>query len=256
MSYNISDASYFDPGPVAYPDEPFEPVPGWGMRPNMAGPRRVGVGAFSVTLGVAPRIASEVRNGLTFITQAAAKALALSLRTFAPAPGSVLLVNKSTTTSKPAFVQSSDPVSVMLMAAPKQVGYETHAIVLGPAAVIQAASVQAAGQAAKLAAVFNKPKPKPALLTPISITPPRHEASVPTTQGQGSGFPVDVGGGGSGFPTDTGGSGNAMDAGPILADVQQTALAATPAWVVPVVVGFSALALIALAYSFKKAGAA
>lgn len=46
MSYVETQPRYFDPGPVAYADEPYEPVPGWGMRPNMAGPRRVGVGGL------------------------------------------------------------------------------------------------------------------------------------------------------------------------------------------------------------------
>jgi len=44
ISYAPSQ-SYWNPGVVAYPDEPHEPVPGWGMRPNMVGPARVGVGA-------------------------------------------------------------------------------------------------------------------------------------------------------------------------------------------------------------------
>lgn len=50
MSYVETTQTYWNPGPVAYPDEPYAPVPGWGMRPNMAGPRRIGVGG----LGSAP----------------------------------------------------------------------------------------------------------------------------------------------------------------------------------------------------------
>ena len=50
MSYVVPTDAYWNPGPVAYPAEPHEPVPGWGMRPNMTGPRLVGVGG----LGAAP----------------------------------------------------------------------------------------------------------------------------------------------------------------------------------------------------------
>lgn len=60
MSYVVPTEAYWNPGPVAYPDEPHEPVPGWGMRPNMTGPRLVGVGGLggmsdeTVYLGAPP----------------------------------------------------------------------------------------------------------------------------------------------------------------------------------------------------------
>ena len=36
--------TYRNPGPVACADEIYAPVPGWGMEPNLAGPRRLAVG--------------------------------------------------------------------------------------------------------------------------------------------------------------------------------------------------------------------
>lgn len=36
--------TYRNPGPVAYPGWKDAPVPGWGMQPNMAGPRMLAVG--------------------------------------------------------------------------------------------------------------------------------------------------------------------------------------------------------------------
>lgn len=51
MSYVVPTDAYWNPGPVAYPDEPHEPVPGWGMRPNMTGPRLVGVGGLGAEAG-------------------------------------------------------------------------------------------------------------------------------------------------------------------------------------------------------------
>lgn len=41
MSYYMMDYSMTNPGT---PGEQFAPVPGWGMNPAAAGPRRVGVG--------------------------------------------------------------------------------------------------------------------------------------------------------------------------------------------------------------------
>ena len=35
---------YQNPGPIAWPDERFVPVPGWGMRPELAGPRVIALG--------------------------------------------------------------------------------------------------------------------------------------------------------------------------------------------------------------------
>jgi hypothetical protein len=38
--------TYRNPGPIAYRSEPYEPVPGWGITPNMAGSRRIAIGGF------------------------------------------------------------------------------------------------------------------------------------------------------------------------------------------------------------------
>ena len=46
MSYIVPSPTYWNPGPVAYHDEPQAPVPGWGMRRGMTGPRMVGVGGL------------------------------------------------------------------------------------------------------------------------------------------------------------------------------------------------------------------
>ncbi len=46
MSYYESPGFYANPGPVMYADEQQAPVPGWGLRPEMAGPSRVGVGGL------------------------------------------------------------------------------------------------------------------------------------------------------------------------------------------------------------------
>lgn len=54
MSYYESNY-YRNPGPVYGPGGDFtEPVPGWGPLPNMAGPRRVGVGATTSILMAVP----------------------------------------------------------------------------------------------------------------------------------------------------------------------------------------------------------
>jgi hypothetical protein len=43
MSYYVSNY-YRNPGPVYWNTDKDEPVPGWGVLPNMAGPRMLGVG--------------------------------------------------------------------------------------------------------------------------------------------------------------------------------------------------------------------
>ena len=49
MSYIVPSPTYWNPGPVAYHDEPQAPVPGWGMRRGMTGPRMVGVGGLGAS---------------------------------------------------------------------------------------------------------------------------------------------------------------------------------------------------------------
>jgi len=51
MSYTIPTDYYWNPGKPAYGPGFDEPVPGWGFRPNMVGPRRVGVGATDMVGG-------------------------------------------------------------------------------------------------------------------------------------------------------------------------------------------------------------
>jgi len=52
--------NYFEtPGPVAYPDWSVAPVPGWGMRPEMAGPSRVGVAALGYDLVIKTPIGTQ-----------------------------------------------------------------------------------------------------------------------------------------------------------------------------------------------------
>lgn len=57
MSY--IGASYKTPGPVAYPDERWAPVPGWGMRPEMAGPRVIGIGGLGYDLPIKTPIGTQ-----------------------------------------------------------------------------------------------------------------------------------------------------------------------------------------------------
>lgn len=45
--------------PVASPDEQYAPVPGWGMRANMAGPRRIGIGGLGYDLPITTPIGTQ-----------------------------------------------------------------------------------------------------------------------------------------------------------------------------------------------------
>jgi hypothetical protein len=47
MSYVYEPTYYQNPRPVAYADEKFAPVPGWGVHPLMAGAPWQGIGALS-----------------------------------------------------------------------------------------------------------------------------------------------------------------------------------------------------------------
>lgn len=47
MSYFEPSEYYYNPGDPAYGPGFDEPVPGWGFRPNMVGPRRIGVSGLS-----------------------------------------------------------------------------------------------------------------------------------------------------------------------------------------------------------------
>ena len=51
MSYIANDNYYQNPRPRFYADEKQAPVPGWGVTPNMAGPRRIGVGGYGDGFG-------------------------------------------------------------------------------------------------------------------------------------------------------------------------------------------------------------
>lgn len=50
MSYAMPRGlpSYANYRPVAWPDERYSPVPGWGMRPHLAGPRQIGIGGLGM----------------------------------------------------------------------------------------------------------------------------------------------------------------------------------------------------------------
>lgn len=50
MSYIVDDY-YRNTGPVAFEDERYAPVPGWGMNPLLAGPRRIAVGGLGADEG-------------------------------------------------------------------------------------------------------------------------------------------------------------------------------------------------------------
>lgn len=40
--------SYKNYRPVAWPMERYSPVPGWGMRPHLSGPRQIGIGGLGM----------------------------------------------------------------------------------------------------------------------------------------------------------------------------------------------------------------
>ena len=44
--------SYRNTYPVAWPDERYSPVPGWGMRGSVVGSKRVGVGGFGMDVEI------------------------------------------------------------------------------------------------------------------------------------------------------------------------------------------------------------
>ena len=46
------NTSYVNYHPVAYPGEPYSPVPGWGMRPLMAGPRVLAVNGYGMDVDI------------------------------------------------------------------------------------------------------------------------------------------------------------------------------------------------------------
>lgn len=64
MSYSSSSSAvgtgYFPVGlpsyqnfrPVAWPSERYSPVPGWGMRGRLAGPRQIGIGALGMDVDI------------------------------------------------------------------------------------------------------------------------------------------------------------------------------------------------------------
>lgn len=43
---------YHNVSPIAYPDEQFVPVPGWGMRPELAGSRVIAVGGLGTDIPI------------------------------------------------------------------------------------------------------------------------------------------------------------------------------------------------------------
>jgi hypothetical protein len=64
MSYTIPTDYYWNPGKPAYGPGFDEPVPGWGFRPNMVGPRRVGVGAFGTVVDSPASTPSQTKVGM------------------------------------------------------------------------------------------------------------------------------------------------------------------------------------------------
>lgn len=74
MSYVFEPNYYRTPRPVAYADEKFAPVPGWGVHPLMAGSARQGVGALSDVPASTLAIGIGVAGALLYLTLKAAEA--------------------------------------------------------------------------------------------------------------------------------------------------------------------------------------
>ncbi len=76
MSYWNVPTSYYRPPPAGTPGWQFAPVPGWGMNPRRAGPRRSGVGAVDPV-----RVNDDVLPDYSLVNQnrATIKAMTASL---------------------------------------------------------------------------------------------------------------------------------------------------------------------------------
>lgn len=60
MSYVMTNF-YKNPGPVYYGSDVNEPVPGWGINPNLSEGPRVGVGQSKIS--ISPTMASKLKSG-------------------------------------------------------------------------------------------------------------------------------------------------------------------------------------------------